>query len=119
MLLETATDRAQKLIAALSPFCSQVDVSGSIYRGEPEPDDIDLIVLPLDLPLLRSEIQRRGRIWKEHMNYQIPGCPPILRCDWPYFGKFDLQIALNDPQWAALLQRRNSPKLPPDSPPTN
>jgi DNA polymerase/3'-5' exonuclease PolX len=47
--LEDAQSVADKLIEALKPFCSRVQVSGSIRRMKPEIGDIDLVVIPSEL----------------------------------------------------------------------
>lgn len=56
--LEFASRLAEKIASALSPYCDQIAVAGSIRRQRPVVNDIDLVVL--QKPGCGSEL--RGRI---------------------------------------------------------
>lgn len=43
----------------LSPFCSRIDVAGSIRRGKKDPRDIDMVCIPKDKPAIDSYFAQR------------------------------------------------------------
>lgn len=47
---------AAQIVAALKPFCAQIEIAGSIRRGLPLCGDIDLVCLPTDRAALRDRI---------------------------------------------------------------
>lgn len=48
MELNSARRLADKIAAELSPFCQLIEVAGSIRRGRPNVNDIDIVALPTD-----------------------------------------------------------------------
>lgn len=54
MPLDRARQYADKIVAALEPYCSRIEVAGSIRRRRPVVHDIDLVVIPTDWPALKA-----------------------------------------------------------------
>lgn len=75
MELEQAKTLAQKVVDLLSPHCEEIEVAGSIRRGRPYPQDIDIVLIPA--PWGRSQIaqalfilgvpKRRGEKLQQHL----------------------------------------------------
>ena len=42
-----------KIVAELSPYCSRIELAGSIRRKRPECHDIDIVCIPTDVPGLK------------------------------------------------------------------
>ncbi len=49
MILEEAQKIAEKYLNLLKPFCSRIEIAGSIRRGKPEVKDIEIVCIPSDL----------------------------------------------------------------------
>lgn len=62
MLLERAERVANEIIKRLAPYCSRIQVAGSIRRKSPNPRDIDLVLIPSDLWGLHAELKKLGVI---------------------------------------------------------
>ena len=62
MELERAEKIANEIIERLTPFCSRIQVAGSIRRKSPNPRDIDLVLIPSDLEALRNELMKMGQV---------------------------------------------------------
>jgi len=62
MDLERAQKIANEVIKRLSPYCSRIQVAGSIRRKAPNPRDIDLVLIPSDLLNLHHEIMGLGQV---------------------------------------------------------
>jgi len=60
MLLEHAERMANEIIERLAPYCSRIQVAGSIRRKAPNPRDIDLVLIPNDLWNLHQGIMGLG-----------------------------------------------------------
>jgi len=60
MDLQRAQSIADSVIKRLSPYCSQIEVAGSIRRKKDTVNDIDLVLIPTDPWQLQSEIMRLG-----------------------------------------------------------
>lgn len=60
--LQSATDKAVKVVEFLSPFCERIEIAGSIRRRRPQPGDIDLVIQPL--PGKLRYIKDRVMSWK-------------------------------------------------------
>ena len=55
--LARARTYAEKIVRELTPYCSRIQVAGSIRRGRPTCHDIDLVCIPSDLAGLRARVQ--------------------------------------------------------------
>ena len=44
--LQTATEKASKVVEILAPFCSRIEIAGSIRRRRPQPGDLDFVIEP-------------------------------------------------------------------------
>jgi len=60
MLLERAERIANEIIEHLAPYCSRIQVAGSIRRKAPNPRDIDLVLVARDRQKLDSALMRMG-----------------------------------------------------------
>ncbi len=67
-------ERAQKIggevIKRLSPYCSRIEIAGSVRRKRPEVNDIDLVLIPSDLWKLHSAIMGLGSVKMSGMKIQ-------------------------------------------------
>lgn len=61
MLLEHAERLANEIIERLAPYCSRIQVAGSIRRKAPNPKDIDLVLIPHDRWNLDLALGRMGK----------------------------------------------------------
>jgi DNA polymerase (family 10) len=92
MELEFAKKTAAELMAELSPVAKKFEVVGSIRRHRPIVKDIDLLIIPKDLPLLDCKLRELGCDF---------GGPKIRRL--VYKGALvDIYIATEE-TWATLL----------------
>ena len=92
MELELAQKLAAELIAELTPVTTRIEVAGSIRRHRPIVKDIDLLIIPKDLPLLDCKLRELGCDF---------GGPKIRRL--VYKGALvDIYIATPE-TWATLL----------------
>ena len=59
-------DRAQRIVGEvvkrLSPYCSRIEVAGSVRRKKPQVRDIDFVLIPSDLWNLHHEIMGLGQV---------------------------------------------------------
>ncbi len=60
MELDMGKAIAEEVIRRLSPYCSKIQVAGSIRRQKPIVRDVDIVLIPSDLWNLNSEIMRLG-----------------------------------------------------------
>lgn len=58
--LERAQRIANAVIKRLSPYCSRIEVAGSVRRRKPWVHDIDFVLIPSDLWNLHHEIMGMG-----------------------------------------------------------
>ena len=61
MELEKARAIADEVIKRLCPYCSRIEVAGSIRRKKPQPRDIDLVLIPADPWNLEHEVLALAR----------------------------------------------------------
>ena len=52
--LKKAQSYAEKIVAELQPYCSRIEIAGSIRRKRPECHDIDIVCIPTDVPGLKK-----------------------------------------------------------------
>lgn len=93
MFLERAEKMANEIIKRLAPYCSRIQVAGSIRRKAPNPKDIDLVLIPSDLWNLHHEIMGMGQVkmsGNKIMRVMVNGI------------QIDLYIA-SEETWATLL----------------
>ena len=62
MDLQRAQSIADSVVKRLSPYCSTIEVAGSVRRKKPAVNDIDFVLIPSDPWNLRAEIKALGRI---------------------------------------------------------
>lgn len=92
MDLDSAQQVAKELVAELTPFCSKLEVAGSIRRRRPFVNDIDLVAIPKNQGALAQKLHDLG------CNF---GGPKLLR--FRYKGiPADIYIASPE-TWGALL----------------
>lgn len=61
MDLERAKAIADEVVKRLSPYCTKIEVAGSIRRRKPSVQDIDIVLIPSDLWSLSAEVKGLGR----------------------------------------------------------
>jgi len=62
MELERARRIAEAVVKQLSPYCSRIEVAGSVRRKKPQVKDIDFVLIPSDLWNLHREIKGMGQV---------------------------------------------------------
>ncbi len=62
MELGKAQKIAAEVVKALAPYCSRIEVAGSIRRRKPLVNDIDIVLIPSDPWNLTGEIARLGAV---------------------------------------------------------
>ncbi len=62
MELEKAQQIAAEVVKVLAPYCSRIEVAGSIRRRKPLVNDIDIVLIPSDPWNLTGEIARLGAV---------------------------------------------------------
>jgi len=62
MELERAQKIADEIVKRLGPYCSRIQVAGSIRRKAPNPRDIDLVLIPNDLWNFHAELKKLGSL---------------------------------------------------------
>ncbi len=62
MELGKAQKIAAEVVKALAPYCSRIEVAGSIRRRKPLVNDIDIVLIPSDPWNLTMEIARLGAV---------------------------------------------------------
>lgn len=60
--LERAQEIAEQVVKRLSPYCSRIEVAGSVRRKEPWVNGIDLVLIPHDPWNLHHEIKGLGQM---------------------------------------------------------
>jgi len=60
--LQRAQSIADSVVKRLRPYCTKIEVAGSVRRGRPFVNDIDIVLIPKDPWNLRYEIARLGPI---------------------------------------------------------
>jgi DNA polymerase (family 10) len=73
LTLDNARQLAERIVAALAPFCERIDIAGSIRRARPVCGDIDIVCLPRPgrAADLESRCTQRGRIVKRGTQYML------------------------------------------------
>jgi len=93
MFLERAEKMANEIIKRLAPYCSRIQVAGSIRRKAPNPNDIDMVLTPSDLWNFHAEMMKLG-----HLKM---GGQKIIRV---MVGNIQIDIYVADEDtWATLL----------------
>ncbi len=62
MELERAQRIAEAVVKRLSPYCSRIEVAGSVRRKKTTVKDIDFVLIPSDLWNLHHEIKGMGQV---------------------------------------------------------
>jgi DNA polymerase/3'-5' exonuclease PolX len=106
---------AEKVAAALAPFCEKVEIAGSIRRLKPDVHDIDIVALPksLDQPGSLGGIAHldASAVWllqvpkalkSVHLKVQVFG-PELIRCVFVDNG-FQVDVYRARPEtWGVIL----------------
>ena len=108
MKLEVAQVAAEQFIQLIQHTCIKVEVAGSVRRGKPEVNDIDLVVIEkLDsLATLSQAITLLGNV--------ISDGPKIKRLMWDYgdgddLANIDIYVATPE-TWATMMLIRTGSK---------
>lgn len=93
MELERALKVASEVVKRLSPYCSRIEIAGSIRRKKPWVNDIDLVLIPDDLWNFHAEVKKLGQV--------KVGGNKIMRV---MAGRYQIDIYVADEvTWATLL----------------
>ena len=96
MELEKAKAIADDVVEKLKPFCSKIEIAGSIRRRRPNVHDIDLVCIPSNQGQFLAVLQGLGRI--------KVGGGQIIRVGMGFTKGIDLDIYVATPEtWATLL----------------
>jgi DNA polymerase/3'-5' exonuclease PolX len=96
MELEKAKAIADDVVEKLKPFCSKIEIAGSIRRRRPNVHDIDIVLIPERQGNLIYALQQLGRVKM--------GGPKIIRVGMGFSKGIDLDIYVATPEiWATLL----------------
>ncbi len=98
--LKPAQMIAARVVERLRPYCSRIEIVGSIRRRKLLVNDIDLVVIPPDLWGLNAELPRLGRVTMSGGKIQRIKTGVVT---------IDLYIASED-NWATLLLIRTGSK---------
>ena len=94
MKLEQAKAKAETIVEKLNPYCTRIEVAGSIRREKPFVNDIDLVAIPSNQGQLIFEITQMGGtpilLGEKLIRYQMPNIT------------IDIYIATPE-TWATLL----------------
>lgn len=93
MALERAEAIARDVVESLSPYCSRIEVAGSIRRRKLWVNDVDIVLIPKDLWNFHNEIVKLGQV-------RMSGAK-ILRVEVGN-TQVDLYVA-DEHTWATLL----------------
>lgn len=104
MELKRAQDISQEIVQKLKPYCSQIEVAGSIRRKKPFVHDIDIVLIPANQGQLLLALRALGQIKS--------GAGKLLRIDIPTsFGGCSVDFYIATPEtWATLLLIRTGSK---------
>ncbi len=103
MQLQRAQKIASEVIERLCPYCTKIEVAGSIRRRKPTVHDIDIVLIPADPWNLEQEIRELAR----------PFTPTLSGDKLKRFNYNDTQIDLyfaDEKTWATLLLIRTGSK---------
>jgi DNA polymerase/3'-5' exonuclease PolX len=89
MNLLKAKEFAERAKSQLAPYCSKIEIAGSIRRNRTDPGDIDIVAIPKETPLFE------------------PGIETVLDSWWCIKGKWPCkytQRILPDGKWGVKLE---------------
>lgn len=117
MTLAFAKSFAAKIVAELAPHCDRIEVAGSIRRGRPNVNDIDIVCIPKGIEGRESIIQRcraKGHLLKSggqyvELLYMTKEGPAQLDLWFAHAGKSDL-FSREPSNWGMLLLARTGSK---------
>jgi DNA polymerase (family 10) len=99
MNLTQAQHLAQRIVEELQPYCSRIEVAGSIRRAMEWVNDIDLVLIPDNITALRDRLLRRCTLIQDgpqNISVRLPAAKSI--------GEVQLDLFLAHPGKADLLE---------------
>jgi len=99
MKLHQAMTIAERIQRELAPFCQKCEIAGSIRRGRPDVNDIDLVILPKagQLDAIKARCRQRTRVITDgRQNF-------IVALRMPDHSEFQLDIFFARPGKEDLL----------------
>jgi DNA polymerase/3'-5' exonuclease PolX len=77
MILEQAETIATRYVELLRPYCSRIEVAGSVRRKKPEVHDIELVAIPTDAVNMQFKLEwesgsRRLKGGSKYQQYALP-----------------------------------------------
>ncbi|MFC1910279.1 hypothetical protein ACFLXC_03165 [Chloroflexota bacterium] len=97
----TASAAAESIKNLLAPFCSRIEIAGSIRRQKPFCRDIDMVLIPVNQGKLLSSLQVLGKI--------NTGAGKMINLATPSGISVDIYVA-DEKTWATLLLIRTGSK---------
>jgi len=91
---------AKKLVRGLKPFCKRIQIAGSIRRGEKNPGDIDIVLIPKDKTKIKEFMEKKGKCL-ESGEYQTSWKIQGVKVEFYY---------TNQEEWGATLLAYSSKK---------
>ena len=52
---------AERIVKYLKPYCRRIQIAGSIRRGEKNPRDIDIVLIPKNIDKLVEAMKKKGK----------------------------------------------------------
>ena len=111
MKLPSAEHLAARIVTELQPYCSRIEIAGSIRRRCAEVNDIDLVVIPSDPSALRDRVTRNSTIIQNGPLNLLVRLPNGFQLDIfiAHAGKADL-IDNTPSNWGSILLCRTGSK---------
>lgn len=113
-----ALEIAERLKAALAPFCERIEIAGSIRRGKPDVHDIEIVAAPKLLALMdmfgaavsgANQLETHIGEWLPTKAHLIKNGPRYKQIALPDGINLDLFIVLPPSQWGVQLTLRTGP----------
>jgi DNA polymerase (family 10) len=105
MKLATAQSLATRIVEELQPYCTRIEVAGSIRRGLEWVNDIDLVLIPENPSALRDRILRRCTVIQDGPQNLLVRLPAPKSGQT---GEVQLDIFIARPETRDLLEAKPS-----------
>lgn len=109
--LSEAERIADRIATELQPFCTRLEIAGSIRRGLGEVNDIDLVIIPRDQSALRDRVLRNSTAIQDGPHNLLVRLQNGVQLDifFAHAGKADL-LESTPSNWGSILLCRTGSK---------